>query len=181
MSVERGIYIPNRRFSADQVDDQILLWITTAIALITAFLRSLVVWSCRKPFSIDDALLVIACGAFLAASILAQIGYRVIFTVQRISVDPSEAFTNPNLIKDVVWFQVVDYTWESLAWVTIFAIKFAFLVFFKPLVSPLPRMAMYWWACFASTWLAFGFCISSVFIACPIIGPAMSRIFTSSS
>ena len=138
-------------------------------------MRSVVVWRYRGSFSIDDALLIFACAGLLSGSILSQIGYPTLFLAQRISVDPTQALSDPNLISDLVWFQTVDYTWEALGWTTIFVIKFAFLMFFKPLISSLPRVMTYWRIVFVFTLLAFAFCVSSPFIACPKLGAAVGK------
>ena len=133
------------------------------------------VWRYRGSFSIDDALLIFACAGLLSGSILSQIGYPTLFLAQRISVDPTQALYDPNLIADLVWFQTVDYTWEILGWTTIFVIKCAFLTFFKPLISSLPRVMTYWRTVYVFTLLAFAFCVSSPFIACSKLGVAVGR------
>lgn len=61
-------------------------------------------------------------------------------------------------------------TAEILAWITIFAVKFSFLFYFRPLVDRLPRLTLLWR-------VALAFCIPvaitsmcSTWIVCPYVG-----------
>ncbi len=54
----------------------------------------------------------------------------------------------------------------SLAWLTIFAVKFSFLSSFRALTDRLPRFHLYWRVVVAVNGLAFIYCIGCGFLGC---------------
>ena len=58
------------------------------------------------------------------------------------------------------------------AWVTMYAVKFCFLSFFRALVDRLPRLVIYWKFTVVFTALCFPISVCQTFIVCPQLGLA---------
>ena len=63
-------------------------------------------------------------------------------------------------------FRKAQFLRGSLAWITIFAVKFSFLSFFHPLTHHLPRLRLYWKVVAALNALACVYCVTSGFLGC---------------
>ena len=70
-------------------------------------------------------------------------------------------------VADILWFQRVEYTYISMVWLAILAVKFAFLAFFHHLVSRVRHLVIYWKVVTIVNVIAFVVCILTEFIECP--------------
>ena len=76
----------------------------------------------------------------------------------------------PYLVDKVIYFQRTDWTYFSLAWTSIFFVKFSFLTFFSGLCDRLRKMELYRKLIYGLCVLIFIYCVLSGFVACPYLG-----------
>jgi len=74
----------------------------------------------------------------------------------------------PDSVRRSVGHQKLAYIYISLVWMTIFAVKFSFLFFFKNLVRCIRSMTIYRWILTVGTGVAWAFGIAQPFISCPL-------------
>ncbi len=142
-----------------------------SIAILTASLRVGVRIKFHRRLFADDAFLIFACltltalfatvlhytsTAYLVSDILnGQWQERP--TMSPASVDMGALISS---------FRKDQFLRGSLAWITIFAVKFSFLSSFRPLTERLPRLLQHWRVVVAVNVLAFIYCVASGFLGC---------------
>ncbi|KAI9831875.1 MAG: hypothetical protein M1826_002907 [Phylliscum demangeonii] len=119
----------------------------------------------RRLFA-DDLFLLIAC-VFLTAGIV--VFYQATKDVYLPFWSWILLFTKDlqALQKKEVSYQQRVFAFESITWTSIFAVKFAFLFFFRVLVNRIRYMTIYWRVVLGFTIIAFGICVSEAGIECP--------------
>ena len=150
-----------------------------------ALARTLVHLRTRKPPQLDDYLLLLACICLTASTVLLYYGASSIYTAEALSLyaavppnTPSAGSTATGvepakmveLLKQVVLFERINWAYLALSWAAIFWVKLAYLSFFRPLVSRLPRLHLYWKVLVAFTFLVFIFLVLDAVVTCPKLG-----------
>ena len=149
---------------------QILLWIFWGIAIGAATARTTIVVRIKRRLFVDDVLLILSCCCLTAGSGLLYAKLPAVYAVQGVLLNPLIFNIPPDFLETLSWFETVNFAYLSLSWTSIFSVKIAFLVFFRPLVDHLPRMIRYWKATFALTIAVFAFCFADAWITCPYTG-----------
>lgn len=142
-----------------------------AVAIITASARTAIRIKFHRRLFADDAFLFIACLALTALFATVLYYTSTTYTATAIlsgqlregsTVSPASV----DLGAVVSGYRKVQYLRASLAWLTIFAVKFSFLCFFRPLTDRLPRLLLYWRVVVATNILAFVYCVACNFLGC---------------
>ena len=81
-----------------------------------------------------------------------------------------EAFMAPGFFDRIKWYQQVSFSFLTLTWTTIFAVKLSFLFFFRQMVDRLKSVMIYWKVVVGITVVSYCYCAAGVFIACPKFG-----------
>ena len=137
----------------------------------------------RSRLHLDDFMLLFACICLVAATALLYHGTVAIYFAEQLALNPKQLASvsaatpvNPmaveTLLDQLVLFQRIIWSYLALTWTAIFAVKFAFLVFFRRLVDRLPVLTMFWKFVLACTVLVYGFCVCDAFISCSKLGMA---------
>lgn len=131
----------------------------------------------HKRFHLDDYFLLSSCVCLIAATGLLYHGVHAIFFTAELSFNPvaviNSGLSQADILREVVFFQKINWTYLSLSWTSIFAIKFGFLAFFRHLVDRIPFMYRYWKTVTQFTALVFVFSVCDSFIACSKLGLAV--------
>jgi hypothetical protein len=63
-----------------------------------------------------------------------------------------------------------SFSFLTLTWTTIFAVKLSFLCFFRQMVDRFKNVMMYWKLVVGIAVISYCYCTAGVFIACPKFG-----------
>lgn len=118
---------------------------------------------------LDDALLIFACLALVVASVIlqTQLG-TVYFAAELVSLYRSGVLPEDVDINSVIAsYHIVQYAHGTMGWLTVYAVKFTFLSFFRQLVDRIPRLECYWKCVVGLNIVAFLYCILYIAAECP--------------
>ena len=116
---------------------------------------------------LDDAFLLVGCACLCAGTGVLHRLLPVLYLDERLILEPETTPLVPQDIENFIWYQKMAYSFVTVTWVTIFAVKFSFLFFFRKLISRLSGMITYWKIVISVTVVACGFSVCEKFIACP--------------
>ena len=133
---------------------------------------------------IDDFLFLFACTCLIAATILLVKEASSIYTVTNLvtrlisgSSLGNQVAASPLVFEHTVAvIQSDGYAYSVLIWVTIFAIKFYYLCFFRMLIDRLKSLVLYWRVTMSITTTFATFNICALFIACPYFGQKARKL-----
>lgn len=151
------------------------------VAMVAAIARTVVRLRIQRRLLLDDILLLVACVFLTTAVTLLYVVEPLLYWNMRYFLNPGKIPTPPDLIDKLTDYQRYIYSQLTLAWTTIFAVKFSFLFFFRNMVDRMRMLVILWRVVIVTTSISFVLCISSTFIACPYIGPASSKFDFKSS
>ena len=141
------------------------------MAILFALLRIAIRIKFHRRLFADDAFLIFACLTLTA--LLATVLYYTpnIFFVEstlngQMQKGSTVASAGVDLRAVILEFQKAQLLRGSLAWLTIFAVKFSFLTFFRQLTDRLPTFFLYWRVVVFINVLAFLYCIGSGLFGC---------------
>lgn len=122
----------------------------------------------------DDYLLIFACICLLASTIFAYVRVEALYFIEKLSLNPNFLLYAIKSNADIVG-GINDYTKFYLAitpllWTSIFAVKFAYLVFFRQLVDRVKPLVTYWKIILGITTVSCPICISSTYFSCVKFG-----------
>lgn len=161
------------------------------IAIVAAALRALIHLRMRMPLRLDDYLLLFACISLTAGTGLLYYEMSSIYYVQALQLSPAAASGTAAsgsapaeaeyeqleaILKEVVFYQKFSWAYLALTWAAIFAVKFAFLSFFRQLVNRLPRLHLYLKVVVGLVALVFCFTVCEPFITYSKTGAAYCKL-----
>ncbi|KAF2878556.1 hypothetical protein BDV95DRAFT_25254 [Massariosphaeria phaeospora] len=138
-------------------------------AITTVILRLVIRFKMRHWLSVDDYLVLLAASALSVCTAIVFKMLPAVYLLEavdqfHIAIEPSEVGI---VLDQLKWFHI----YVPIMWLSIFAIKFAFLYYFHGLVWQLSKaMVRYYWAVVifvAISWLLLSF---SLVMACPYTG-----------
>ena len=135
--------------------------------------------------NLDDYFLLIACFSLTTGIVLAYVMVESLYLTQELNLNPALLFSALSELKDlngrVATYQNVAYACSSLLWTTIFAVKFAYLVFFRQLVDRVKPLVIYWRVILFTTIFAYLICITLIYASCLKRGSEAGQYRTSNS
>lgn len=142
------------------------------LAIIGALARTLIRFRNRQLRVLDDALLLSACICLIAATILLVKGASYLYMVETLQANPDlVAFASlQDISAAVAKIQQNTYPFGVLIWLSVFAVKFCYLSFFRQLIDQLARIVVYWRITLAVTFVACIFNATASFVSCPEFG-----------
>ena len=150
---------------------QVIIGILYATAILAACIRTAIRLCLQRRLLIDDGFLIVACVALTVSTIDIYKGLLYILEAQefadaRVSNDFSE-LAGLDVVAGVLWYQRVTYIYTTMVWIVVFAVKLAFLSYFRHLVSRVRNFIVYWKAVAGINVVAFLFCVYAEFMECP--------------
>ncbi|KAL8667317.1 MAG: hypothetical protein Q9202_000891 [Teloschistes flavicans] len=142
------------------------------LAIIGALARTLIRFRNRQLRVLDDALLLSACICLIAATILLVKGASYLYMIEILRANPKlVAFDSLQQVSDAVAkIQQDTYPFGVLIWLSVFAVKFCYLSFFRQLIDRLARIVVYWRITLAVSFVACIFNATASFASCPEFG-----------
>lgn len=89
------------------------------------------------------------------------------YMVEALVVDPLSAEFPMDFLQQASRYHKLGLVFLNLTWITVFAVKFSFLVFFRSLVDRIRTLRIYWWVVTVATGFAWAFTLGAVFLPCP--------------
>lgn len=133
----------------------------------------------QKRLFADDYMLLFGCSSLIAAFTLTNVMFEDIYFDMSLILGPGKLVeqesTSAGFVNRILKYQQLSFTAEVLCWVTIFAVKMSFLLFFRQLINRLKGLLTYWTATVGIVVVSGIFCICSIFISCPHFGVSSSK------
>ena len=142
------------------------------LAITGAGARTLIRLRSQQLRILDDVLLLWACICLIAATILLVRGASTLYRIETFKADPAAAafVSGQDIIDAIAKIQEDTYPFGVLIWLSVFSVKFCYLLFFRQLIDRLSHITSYWKITFAVTAVACIFNATASFIACPEFG-----------
>ena len=129
-----------------------------AMAIINTIFRTVIRWKKFKKLFYDDIFLFLALGALVTSTVFGLWTY----TVEQ-NLDTLQAAEMS--LKSIMY----SISGDVLLWLSIYCVKFSFMVYFRGLLRQQPRMTKWWWVVLCVTILCAFATVFSAFWVCPMI------------
>lgn len=150
-----------------------------AAAIIANIGRVLIRLRYQNRLFADDYFLLFGCSALIAAFTLTNVMFEDIYFDMGLILGPIELVVKESTSVDfknrILHYQQLSFSAEVLCWVTIFAVKMSYLLFFRHLVDRTKAHLTYWTVTVCIVVVSGLFCICSIFISCPHFGVSASE------
>ena len=124
----------------------------------------------RRHLQLDDYFLLFACLCLTAGTIVGFINVDNLYFSEDLNLNPGEFVELLEAGVDVAGridaYERLYYTYPGLLWASIFAVKFAYLSFFRQLVDRVRPIVIYWRIIVGTTIIALPICIISIYVTC---------------
>lgn len=119
---------------------------------------------------IDDYFLLLACICVTAGTVLGYTKVGDLYWTEDLSLHPTRLasllVSEEDFVNQVNAYKRLSYAYPALLWTAIFAVKFAYLIFFRQLVARLRPLIIYWRVVLTITIISFPVCILSIYVGC---------------
>lgn len=137
------------------------------IAATTRFILQIKIY---RRLHVDDYFLLLACICITASTILGYTKTGDLYWTEDLLLNPSRlsslVTSEEDFINRANAYKRLSYAYPAFLWAAIFAVKFAYLTFFRRLVSRLRPLVIYWRLVLTITIISFLVCIISVYVGC---------------
>ncbi len=125
--------------------------------------------TCHR-LQVDDCFLIFACICLTATTVLSYANVGDLYWSQELNYNPSLLLylmkQHVDIAARINTYQRVYNSQASLQWTVIFAVKFAYLAFFRRLVDRLRPLVIYWRIIVGLSAVSFPVCVISIYISC---------------
>lgn len=132
----------------------------------------------RRLFA-DDYVLLFGCFSLIAAFTLVNVMSGSLSFDMALYLGPTDALPEGSVFRSfetrILLLQKLCYSCEVALWVTIFAVKMSYLLFFRHLIKRMKSHMTYWKVALCIVVVSGIFCIGSIFIICSYFGVAASE------
>lgn len=143
-------------------------------SVLTATARTVIRIRNQRRLLFDDVMLIFACTTLLAATVLLYSMMSVMYLVQEMTLNPIPATlvqaSAAGFSERMSQYSQLMFSFLALAWTTVFAVKFCFLLFFYQMLVRVPNLMYICKIVFGITILCYCICVCGIFIACPRVG-----------
>ncbi|KAL9133428.1 MAG: hypothetical protein Q9175_005391 [Cornicularia normoerica] len=137
-----------------------------ALAIIVAVVRIMLRIHQSQRFDVDDGFLALAVVTLCASAGVLHAAKNLIYVQVRLSLGLITAKT-PALLNELLYYHKLEEAASVLLWISIFAVKFAFLFFFRSLIQRVRPLEVWWFVVVGVMVLAACTCIPLGFMVCP--------------
>lgn len=138
--------------------------------MLGALTRLGIQWKTHRRLQVDDFFLIVACTSLTASTILSYIKVRDLYWSQALNYDSALGLLymeeHTELAAHINAYRLLYNSYASLQWTTIFAVKFAYLTFFRRLVDRLRPLIIYWQFIVGFSAVSFPVCVVSIYVSC---------------
>ncbi|KAL8970734.1 MAG: hypothetical protein Q9183_001383, partial [Haloplaca sp. 2 TL-2023] len=148
-----------------------LIGIFFGLAIATAAIRLILQIRTYRCLHVDDYFHIFACLCLTAGTILGYIHVGNLYHNQKITYNPQYALwlaanDLPRLVAAIETYQKLYYVYTSLLWTSIFAVKVAYLGFFRRLIDRIRSLIVFWRVVLGITIVSFPVCVLSIYLGC---------------
>ena len=140
------------------------------LAMISALTRLALQLRVHRRLYLDDWLLIFATMTLTASTVLGYVNVGALYWSQELNYNQSRIYEllaeHVDIAAHINAYERLYYTYPSLLWASIFAVKFAYLAFLRRLVDRIKPLIGYWRVVVGVTAIAFPICVISVYVGC---------------
>lgn len=145
------------------------------LAILTATIRTVYRVQSNGRLMLDDFMLIFACVTLTAANGILFSLITTVYWHEDLILNPHPLATktpsSPSTFSArLLRYQQLLFSFATLIWTTIFAVKICFLLFFLQMVHRLQKLMLIWKIVFGITVLFYCICVTSLFISCHHFG-----------
>ena len=133
----------------------------------------------QKRLLADDFVLLLGCLTLIGAFVLINIMFETIYFQMSLVLGPMELVLEesitPGFEDRILKYRQLAISSEELYWVTVFAVKISFLLFFRQMTNRLKAVMTYWKKVMWFLTFSGIFCFCSIFMFCPHWGVSASK------
>jgi len=137
------------------------------IAATTRFILQIKIY---RRLHVGDYFFLLACSCVTTGTVLGYINVGNLYWSENLSLNPTRLIpllaSQNDFVNRVNTYKRLSYTYPALLWTAIFAVKFAYLIFFRQLVSRLRPLIIYWRVVLTTTIISFPLCVVSIYVGC---------------
>lgn len=163
----------------DAEAQQALISVLFTAAILATIGRLAIRFSYQNRLFADDYVLLFGCSSLIASFTLTIVMFEDIYFDMGLIMGPLELVLQESTSGDfenrILRFQQLSFSTNVLCWVTIFAVKMSFLLFFRQLLGRVKAVLTYWTVTGGIVIVSGLYCICSIFIACPHFGISSSE------
>lgn len=138
--------------------------------MVAATTRFIIQIKLYRRLHVDDYFLLLACVCVTAGTVLGYTNVGDLYWSEDLSLNPTRLtsllVSEEDFVNHVNAYKRLSYAYPALLWTAIFAVKFAYLTFFRQLVARLRPLIIYWRVLLTTTIISFPMCIVSIYLGC---------------
>ena len=170
---------PEHQSMRDAEAQQVVLSLLFVAAMLATIGRLAIRYHYQRRLFADDYVLLFGCSSLIAAFTLTNVMFEDIYFDMSLILGPGELVLQESASADfvdrILIYQQLSFSTEVMCWVTIFAVKMSFLLFFRQLLDRVKSLSTYWMLTVGIVVVSGIFCICSIFISCPHFGVSSSE------
>ncbi|KAL8637927.1 MAG: hypothetical protein Q9228_004859 [Teloschistes exilis] len=143
---------------------------TYGFAMIAAIARLMLQFKAHRRFFLDDWLLIFATVCLTTSTVIGYVKVGTLYWSQELNYNEFRVIElisqHVDLAAHINAFQRLYFTYPTVLWLSIFAIKFAYLAFLRRLVDRIKPLIGHWRIVVCITSVSFPVCIISVYVSC---------------
>lgn len=116
---------------------------------------------------LDDIFLLFACVCQTGGTIFVFLKTETLYFNEEIGLNPGRLTMPTDIVGLINSYKNLYYAYPTLAWTTIFFVKFAYIAFFRHLVARLKGLTLYWKVLTAITIISYPICVLTIYVVCP--------------
>lgn len=123
-----------------------------------------------RRLQVDDYFLLFACICLTASTVLGYINVSNLYWSQELDYNPTRSLflldEHVDIAAHINAYERLYYSYPSLLWAAIFAVKFAYLAFFRRLVDRVRPLVIYWRIIVILSVVSLPVCIVTIYVSC---------------
>ena len=124
----------------------------------------------HRRLHLDDYFLLFACVSLTAATVLGYANVGNLYWAEELNYNPVHMYhllaEHVDVGAGIITYQRLYYSYQALLWTSIFAVKFAYLAFFRRLIDRITPLINFWRGVVGIAIVSFPICIISIYISC---------------
>ena len=171
--------VPPERQSVHKAEEQqAVVSVLFTAAMLATIGRLTIRFRYQNRLFADDFVLLFGCASLIAAFTLTNVMFEGIYYDMGLVLGPIEHLlqesASAGFESRIFRFQQLSFSTEIMCWVTIFAVKMSYLLFFHQMLARMQGHLTYWKVTMCIVVVSGVFCIGGIFIACPHFGLSSS-------
>ena len=149
---------------------QALFGVFYGLAIVVASIRLILQARVNRRLYLDDYILIFACISLTAGTVLGYANVGNLYWSEGLNYNPTHIYylleEHVDVAAHIDVYEGLGFSYPTLLWITIFAIKLAYLVFLRRLIDRVLPLIMYWRIVLGVTIVSFLVCVVSMHLGC---------------